>query len=402
VNKLRIVLSSAILLVNAHVCALEGISDRELSEIAGQAFITVDTSSYSDPTYGNFEFSKINLGVDIEIQANTDSVKLGTFDRAYGSEGTAPLIDVEYVDSKRVPTYRDANNDGIVDVNDSDIHLDNLALGRVDDYDSDNPVIVPFRIHNPYIELAYAVDTNNVRRIAGVRIGAESGYGNLSADLISLTGKFDGLVIGNLSDAQKFACDTNATDGQCGVLTLAVAAFGDPIIYSELGLLDGATGDPIPPASDDGALYIKRAQWAGIRNGDYFTTQGASDAVKWAIESLAVSDKCSALGVQTCFNIGIYDSIYVGVDDADSTDDNFEDNGARGVFVSLQSEVVPWEDLSGLPDATRVYAEHGAYLNSAKYMAGDGNERYPLVLELFQGLSGTQRVATCVGRTKGC
>ena len=94
--------------------------------------------------------------------------------------------------------------------------------------------------------------------------------------------------------------------------------------------------------------------------------------------------------------------VYVGVDDADSTDDNFEDNGARGVFVSLQSEVVPWEDLSGLPDATRVYAEHGAYLNSAKYMAGDGNERYPLVLELFQGLSGTQRVATCVGRTKGC
>ena len=68
-NKLRIVLSSAILLVYAHVCALVWISDRELSEIAGQAFITVDTSSYSDPTYGNFEFSKINLGVDIEIQA---------------------------------------------------------------------------------------------------------------------------------------------------------------------------------------------------------------------------------------------------------------------------------------------------------------------------------------------
>lgn len=399
-NKLRIVLSSAILLVNAHVCALEGISDRELSEIAGQAFITVDTSSYSDPTYGNFEFSKINLGVDIEIQANVDSVKLGTFERAYGSEGTAPLIDVVYDGDERIVTYRDANNDGIVDVNDSDIHLENLALGRVDDFKSDNPVIVPFRIHNPYIELAYAVGSDNVRRIAGVRIGAESGYGNLSADLISLTGTFDGKVIGNISDAQEYACPGSATPVQCIALAAAVG-LGDPIIESQLGLLDGATGEPIPPASDDGALYIKRAQWAGIKNGDYFTTTVDED-LRGLIEFLAVSDECSALGVQTCFNIGIYDSIYIGVDDENSADDNFDDNGARGVFVSLQSEVVPWEDLSGLPDATRVYAEHGAYLNSAKYMAGDGTERYPLVLNLFEGLSGTQRVATCVGRTKGC
>ena len=400
-NKLLTVLSCTTLLAHAHVSALEAITDRELSNVAGQAFITVDTSSYSDPTYGEFEFSKINLGVDIEIQANADSVKLGTFDREYGSEGTAPLIDVVYDGTDRIVTYRDLDNDGVVDVNGSDLQLDNLALGRVDDHMSDNPTIVPFNIHNPYIELAYKVDENNVRRIAGVRLGAESGYGNLSADLISLTGTFEGLVIGELSDARDFACSSSATFGEC--VLLSAAALIDPVIYSELNLLDGATGEPIPPASDDGALYIKRAQWAGIRNGDYFTTRGdSSDLVRVTIESLAVSDECSALGVQTCFNIGIYDSIYVGVDDADESDDNFEDNGAKGVFVSLQSEVVPWEDLSGLPDADRVYAEHGAYLNSAKYLASDGNERYPLVLELFEGLTGKQRVATCVGRTKGC
>ena len=400
-NKLLIVLSCTALQAHVHVSALEAISDRELSDVTGQAFITVDTSSYSDPTYGEFEFSKINLGVDIEIQANVDSVKLGTFEREWLENGTAPLINVDYDGTTRNYEYQ-LDENGDVAVNDSDIHLDNIALGRVDDNLSDIPVIVPFNIHNPYIELAYALDANGVRRIAGVRLGAESAYGDLSADLISLTGTFDGLVIGNLSDAQEFACETSATFGECLLLTTAVGLFGDPIIYSELGLLDGATGDRIPEGSTGNPLYIKRAQWAGVRNGDYFTTQGTDDFVRGVIELLAVSDECSALGVQTCFNIGIYDSIYVGVDDADSSDDNFEDNGARGVFVSLQSEVVPWEDFSGLPDANRVYTEHGAYLNSAKYLAGDGNERYPLVLNLFEGLSGTQRVATCVGRTKGC
>ena len=401
-NKLLTMLSCTTMLAHAHVFALEAISDRELSDVSGQAFITVDTSSYSDPTYGNFEFSKINLGVDIEIQANADSVKLGTFERAYGSEGTAPLIDVTFPNGydSRTVTFRDANNDGIVDVNDSDLQLDNLALGRVDNYLTDNPVIVPFQVHNPYIELAYALDGNGVRRIAGVRIGAESAFGDLSADLISLTGTFDGLVVGSTRVAYEDACDNWWQSFECTALAVA----GDRQMYSNLGLMDGTDGEPVPADSDGvvRALYVKRTQWAGIRNGDFFTTQDPDDNLRGILEALAVADNCYANGVLTCFNVGVYDSIYVGVDDANDADDNFEDNGARGVFVSLQSEVVPWEDLSGLPDADRVYTEHGAYLNSAKYMAGDGNERYPLVLDLYEGLSGTQRVATCVGRTKGC
>ena len=79
------------LLLNATAAhALEAISDHEMSTISGQAFITIDTSSYSDATYGDFEFSKVNLGVDIEIMTNADTLKLGTFEREFGSEGTAP------------------------------------------------------------------------------------------------------------------------------------------------------------------------------------------------------------------------------------------------------------------------------------------------------------------------
>lgn len=351
---------------------------------------------------GEYEFSKINLGVDIEIQANADSVKLGTFERSFGSEGTAPLIDVTFdSDGDRNVTYRYDEN-GNVMVNDSDLHLDNLALGRVDNAYGDNPEIVPFNIHNPYIELAYALDDNGVRRIAGVRIGAEAAYGDLSADLISLTGTFEGKVIGTASVAYQNACVDTNTGGWFDCLALAIA--GGTLIESELNLLDGANGEPIPADSDGQirAQYIKRAQWAGIKNGDYFTTTDPDSALKGIIEVLAEADNCVASGVTTCFNISIYDSIYIGVDDADDSDDNFTDNGARGLFVSLQSEVVPWEDLSGIPGATRVWTEHGAYLNSAKYMTADGNIKYPLVLDLYEGLTGIQRVNTCVGRSKGC
>lgn len=384
------------------VVALEALGDREMSDITGQAFITVDTSSYSDPTYGEYEFSKINLGVDIEIQANADSVKLGTFERSFGSEGTAPLIDVAFdSDGDRNVTYRYDEN-GNVMVNDSDLQLDNLALGRVDNAFGDNPEIVPFNIHNPYIELAYALDGSGVRRIAGVRIGAEAAYGDLSADLVSLTGTFEGKVIGTASVAYQNACVDTNTGGWFDCLALAIA--GGTLIESELNLLDGANGEPIPADSDGQvrAMYIKRAQWAGIKNGDYFTTTDPDSALKGIIELLAEADDCVASGVTTCFNIGIYNSIYIGVDDADASDDNFDDNGARGLFVSLQSEVVPWEDLSGIPGATRVWTEHGAYLNSAKYMTADGSIKYPLVLDLYEGLTGIQRVNTCVGRSKGC
>ncbi len=391
-----------ILLLGSQVAAMQALGDKDLSDITGQAFITVDTSSYSDSTYGNFEFAKINLGVDIEIQANADSVKIGTFEREFGSEGTAPLIDVAFASNgDRNVTYQ-LDENGNVKVNGSDLHLDNLALGRVDNAFSSNPEIVPFNIHNPYIELAYALDSNGVRRIAGVRFGAESAYGDLSADLISLTGTFEGKVIGTAAVAYQNACVDTNTGSWFDCLALAIA--GDTLIESELNLLDGATGEGIPADSDGQvrAMYIKRAQWAGIKNGDYFTTTDPSSGLKGIIEVLAEADNCVASGVTTCFNIGIYDSIYIGVDDANDADDNFEDNGARGVFVSLQSEVVPWEDLSGIPGATRVYTEHGAYLNSAKYMTASGEIKYPLVLDLYEGLTGIQRVNTCVGRSKGC
>ena len=129
------------LLLSSQANAMQALGDKDLSDITGQAFITVDTSSYTDSTYGNYEFARINLGVDIEIQANADSVKIGTFEREYGSEGTAPLIDVAFASNgdRNVSYQRDEN--GNIKVNGSDLQLDNLGLGRIDNAYGDNPTM---------------------------------------------------------------------------------------------------------------------------------------------------------------------------------------------------------------------------------------------------------------------
>lgn len=71
------------------------------------------------------------------------------------------------------------------------------------------------------------------------------------------------------------------------------------------------------------------------------------------------------------------------------------------VHLSLQSESVPWEDLSGLEDADRVATQMGAYLHLARFDS-NGSVAYPVVLDLFDATTGTPRVATCVGQIKGC
>ena len=50
--------SLSVLLNATYVHVLEAISDQEMSGISGQAFITIDTSNYTDPTYGDFETLK--------------------------------------------------------------------------------------------------------------------------------------------------------------------------------------------------------------------------------------------------------------------------------------------------------------------------------------------------------
>ena len=111
---------------------------------------------------------------------------------------------------------------------------------------------------------------------------------------------------------------------------------------------------------------------------------------------LTRADDCEVTGTPGCFRTSIYQSIYIGDKDA-----SFEDGSASGVFISMQTESVPWEDLSGVPGTDRVLTDQGAYLNIARYQSGN-ETKYPLYLTLEEATNGTPRVATCVGRIKGC
>lgn len=367
------------------VHSLEAISDREMAEVSGQAFITIDDSSYNSGSgdwAGNYEFTKVNLGLKAETLVNIAEVKLGKFDRTAYEDGTVPMTD-----ENRNIIYEN----GQPAVYDSDLHLNNFALGRVDNYmDGALAEFVPFVVSNPYLELAYKIEGSE-RRVAGFRLGFENAQGDLSADIISYTGFLEGEVRGSASTAY----DKTYPNG-CGFLDFncyALAIAGDTEIYSSIEPLDGNTGNGAPNL---GVQYLKRASWFGIRNDNNFESD-ESGLVAALIPSLTTSNNCKVLGdVDSCFPSTIYQSIYIGDKDTD-----FETGSASGVFVSIQTESVPWEDLSGVPGTDRVLTERGAFLNIARYQSGN-ETKYPLYLTLEEGVNGTPRVATCVGRIKGC
>ena len=371
------------LLTSASVCALEPMTDRDLSDVSGQAFITIDTSSYNQGTgnwSGDYEFTKVNLGMELETVFNIDELRVSRFDRDAYVDGTVPVTD----DNRNIVT----NPDGSIQVYDSDIIINNFALGRVDNYDdAANAEYVPFMAKNPYIELAYKIE-NGEKRVSGLRVGFEKAQGDLSGDIISLTGKVEGEIRGDAAIVYNQNCSGPFSSFDCFTLSLAQGTE----IYTQVDLVDGATGDG---ADGLNVAYLKRASWFGVPNGRNFDSDEGG-LIAALVPVLTRADDCEVTGTPGCFRTSIYQSIYIGDKDA-----SFEDGSASGVFISMQTESVPWEDLSGVPGTDRVLTDQGAYMNIARYQSGN-ETKYPLYLTLEEATNGTQRVATCVGRVKGC
>jgi|TARA_B110000211_G_scaffold86268_1_gene101257 hypothetical protein len=386
------------------MCAMEAISEREMSEVAGQAFITIDASSYSDGSgewSGDYEFTKVNLGLDIETLLTVDTLKVGEFDRVVGEDGTVAATNADGI------PITDAS--GNLVAHSADLIIENFGLGRVTDYqDAVNASVDEFKIRDPYIELAYKVESG-VRKIAGVRIGFSEAQGWLSGDLISLTGNLNGYIEGPASVVYEGNCP-GAGWLQCTELW-AASLVGTQLV-SSIDLVDGATGTEGysygagAEYNDDGELqnpdspylnvpYLKRASWAGVPAGRSFTAPGG--LLEGLIPSLTGSEDCMVTGTPSCFALTNFQSVYIGNESVD-----FENGGgATGVFVSLQTSSVPWENFSGLDGSARVLTQRGAFLNLAKFES-NGQTAYPLNLDLFSATNGAPRVATCVGQLKGC
>jgi len=371
---------------SVQVSALEAISDREMSEVNGQAFIKVEASSYDQGTgawAGDYEFTKVNLGLDIETLTTADTLKVGEFERTAYTDGTVPVLNDD-----RTIVY-DQNGNPVV--HEADIIINDFALGRVENYqNAAEATIDPFVIRDPYIELAYKIE-NGVRRVAGVRIGFGQAKGWLSGEIVSLTGRFQGQIRGLVKTVYDQNCDSWTDSFSCLELSLAQSTE----IYTQIDLLDASNGSG---TAGNGEAYLKRASWAGVPNGRSFESDD-SGLIASLIPTLTVAEDCEVTGTPACFRTTLYKSIYVGDDQED-----FEDGSASGTFASLQTEAVPWKDLSGLADADRVLTERGAYLNMSQYAGkgGDQDVRYPLYLDLYTATNGQDRVATCVGQLKGC
>src|SRR5690554_5781357 len=151
---------------------LSPITDHAMSEVTGQAFVSVDRQYHPD-TNDSTAYTRVNLGMDIEVQTNVDVIEMGRYGRAGEKPGT------------------------------SDVYIEDFALGYINNqaYYSANPSmprqrkpdgsayaqgeIVPFSISNPFFEFAEDEISNE---IVGFRLGFGDAMGVLSGSIKNLTG----------------------------------------------------------------------------------------------------------------------------------------------------------------------------------------------------------------------
>jgi hypothetical protein len=337
--------------------AMQELTDAELSEVSGQALLTLDALSY-----GGLEYTRVNLGADIDLLMNMDELRLGDYTRTGGGVGSDQP---------------------------ADILINNFALGRVRNANSANASIEAFKVRDPYIELAFK-NNGGVREVAGIRLGFGSAKGYLSGDILSLTGSMEGKIYGPAALAYEFYRQTEG----CGIANLinctALMLAGNTEVYAGVELIQNGTGYNVINGQK-----ISRATHIGVPSGGSLQTN-ESGLIASLIPTLSKVSNCAALGLVTCFPIANYKSIYVG----DPTKTDIVQGGAQGVFFSLQNQNVAWQDLANA--GKFVDTQSGAFANFAK--KGSGAEAvYPFLLNLYDALRGTPREPTCMGAAaSGC
>ncbi|GAC1032624.1 hypothetical protein thsps21_34520 [Pseudomonas sp. No.21] len=338
-KRLFLVLAASLLATSAQA-RMEALDDAELSNVTGQAFINLTTDANAGINY-----TRINLGVDLDTQLNMKKLQLG-----------------QYNDSVTRP--------GEV-AGSSDILINNFALGTVN---ADNS-INPFRISNPFLELAYSGN-----KVVGVRIGFGEAKGVLSGDIQSLTGNIPVHIKGTgqaIYDKSNFI--------QQSALFLA-GVYTSSVVEADANLVtSGGSLDPV------------RGTMAGIKNGDGLNcTSGCAGGWTDVLLGAFASNNCSILGIQTCFNLSQFQSLPVG---NTSNMTNME-GAAKGFFISLQTQDVAWRDMDSNAFMT---ALKGAFMNMPKYRDANGNLVSPINIDFNQAFNGIPRQDTCLGSaTKGC
>ncbi|MCJ8170026.1 hypothetical protein [Atopomonas sediminilitoris] len=327
-------LLSATLLTSPSYAAMTELVDDELSDVHGQAFINLSTHSA-----GGTDFTRINFGLDIETQMNTRKLQLGLYERNGESANTA------------------------------DLDINAFALGTVNDATGE---INPFRIKDPYLEVAYRGS-----KMIGVRVGFGEAKGQLSGEINRLTGNVPVFIKGTAQ-----AIYDKADAGQRFLLFLA-GVYRSSVIEANAELV-----------SPNGAVDPVRATHSGIRNGSGMEcVSGCAGGWTDALLGGFSSQNCAILGIATCFGLNQFQTLPVG----DLTRGGM-DGAVRDMFISMQTEAVTWKGSSGQPDVNAIV---GAFMNLPKYLDANGQLKAPIQLDFGQALNGIPRADTCFGASNG-
>lgn len=288
---IKALLISAVLVYSLSLSAMQMLTDDELSEMTGQAFLRIDRDQA-----GQTSFTRFTFGMDVDVSLNADLIELGRYERS-----DDPI------------NYQPGS---------SDIRINDFALGMIDD----NGNIIPFSIRDPYFELAFD-EVNGRQDLVGVRIGFGEAEGKLSGNIEYLTGNLQVDVRGRAKPIRDAA--------SWGVrLLLGFAGVWDNTMMESVEravLLDPNTGNPDPI----------RSTGVGLANGNSLRCVDGGCWLSDVVESLTASN-CNILGIGTCFPLSNFRSLDIG------------NNGqpAENMFLSFQSRSVGWLDSNGFGTLT--------------------------------------------------
>lgn len=382
---------------------LKPINDTQMSDITGQAYMSIDQHFHPDATK-DVSYTRINYGLDIETQMNADAAVLGEYARA-GETNTA------------------------------DVDIDNLSLGHIYDssYYSTNPSmpkpiksdgssyrngeIVPFKITDPYLEFATDEITHD---IIGMRLGFGGAEGILSGSIKSLTGNVN-VQITDKGDGLKNASSETGNFLDKTVLLLAPLLTASSPISAHAELVKGTKGSDGKFVAGSGQLDGVRSDHVGMPDGSKFTINNVNGLTTTALKTLGfalssdvvvnascflvfcgsgsvdiIPKDCYMMGVATCFPLTNFNSLPVGTIKHDSRGNKTLDGQAAGMFLSFQSKDMEW--LTDVNKANPTAADFMATTQGAFFNIPNG----VLEVDLNQALKGIPRVRTeYIDRGKG-
>ncbi len=252
---------------------LRPMTESELALTQGQAFIGLDQY-----TQDGLDFTRINMGVDIEIVMNADEMVFGEYARA-GETQTA------------------------------DIRFDNYAMGYIDQ----NGIVRPFEMKDPFFEFAYD-RTGGTDDFVGFRFGFGESMGMMSMDAKSLTGNIDVVIAGD------FTFTLDGSDYLWDPLDIFKPVDLDLQASGASALVD-ANGDPDPI----------RATTIGMANGTDFNIEFLGLDIPVAVEN------CQLGAENLCFPLNSFESMLIGGEDS-----NGDLIPIEGLFQSFQTRNVTW------------------------------------------------------------